>query len=90
MNFNEFQNQSRLYVIGALEPEELEEFENARLRYATRRALTVPSAVSTRLIAKPTPLSALPAGDRARQPGLERHGDDGGARHAADRRRVSR
>jgi len=30
MNFNEFQNQSRLYVIGALEPEELEEFEKAR------------------------------------------------------------
>jgi hypothetical protein len=27
MNFEEFQNQSRLYVIGALEPEELEEFE---------------------------------------------------------------
>jgi hypothetical protein len=30
MNFKEFQNQSRLYVIGALEPEELEEFEKAR------------------------------------------------------------
>ena len=30
MNFNEFQNQSRLYVIGALEPAELEEFESAR------------------------------------------------------------
>ena len=27
MNLEEFQNQSRLYVIGALEPEELEEFE---------------------------------------------------------------
>ena len=27
MSFAEFQNQSRLYVIGALEPEELEEFE---------------------------------------------------------------
>ena len=27
MNFEEFQNQSRLYVIGALEPEEMEEFE---------------------------------------------------------------
>jgi hypothetical protein len=26
----EFQNQSRLYVIGALEPEELEEFERER------------------------------------------------------------
>ena len=30
MNFDEFQNQSRLYVIGALEPEELEAFEDAR------------------------------------------------------------
>ena len=30
MNFEEFQNQSRLYVIGALEPEELEEFERQR------------------------------------------------------------
>jgi hypothetical protein len=30
MSFDEFQNQSRLYVIGALEPEELEEFEQAR------------------------------------------------------------
>ena len=30
MSFDEFQNQSRLYVIGALEPEELEMFEQAR------------------------------------------------------------
>jgi hypothetical protein len=30
MNFEEFQNQSRLYVIGALEPGELEEFERER------------------------------------------------------------
>jgi CRISPR/Cas system-associated endoribonuclease Cas2 len=30
MNFEEFQNQVRLYVIGALEPEELEEFERER------------------------------------------------------------
>ena len=33
MNFNEFQNQSRLYVIGALEGEELEEFEEARKKF---------------------------------------------------------
>jgi anti-sigma B factor antagonist len=32
MSFKEFQNQSRLYVIGALEPEELEEFETERTR----------------------------------------------------------
>ena len=30
MSFEEFQNRSRLYVIGALEPDELEEFEQAR------------------------------------------------------------
>jgi hypothetical protein len=30
MSFNEYQNQARLYVIGALEPEELENFEQAR------------------------------------------------------------
>jgi len=30
MSFEEFQNQARLYVIGALEPEELQGFEAAR------------------------------------------------------------
>jgi hypothetical protein len=36
MNFNEFQNQSRLYVIGALEAEELEEFEKARKKFGKK------------------------------------------------------
>ena len=36
MNFNEFQNQARLYVIGALESEELEEFENARNKFGKK------------------------------------------------------
>ena len=36
MNFNEFQNQSRLYVIGALEPEELEEFEKERKKFGKK------------------------------------------------------
>jgi hypothetical protein len=36
VNFKEFQNQSRLYVIGALEPEELEEFENARRKFGKK------------------------------------------------------
>ena len=36
MNFSEFQNQSRLYVIGALEGEELEEFENAREKFGKK------------------------------------------------------
>ncbi|MGI9088418.1 MAG: hypothetical protein ACR2HH_11860 [Chthoniobacterales bacterium] len=30
MSFEEFQNRARLYVIGALDPEETEEFEVAR------------------------------------------------------------
>jgi hypothetical protein len=36
MSFDEFQNQSRLYVIGALEPEELEEFERARQKFGKK------------------------------------------------------
>ena len=36
MNFSEFQNQSRLYVIGALEGEELEEFEEARKKFGKK------------------------------------------------------
>ena len=30
MSFDDFQNRARLYVIGALEPEETDEFEQAR------------------------------------------------------------
>ena len=36
MNFEQFQNQSRLYVIGALEAEELEEFEQAREKFGKK------------------------------------------------------
>jgi hypothetical protein len=36
VNFKEFQNQSRLYVIGALEAEELEEFEKARRKFGKK------------------------------------------------------
>ena len=36
MNFKEFKNRSRLYVIGALEPEELEEFEKARKKFGKK------------------------------------------------------
>jgi hypothetical protein len=36
MNFSEFQNQSRLYVVGALEGEELEEFEEARKKFGKK------------------------------------------------------
>ena len=33
MNFEEFQNQSRFYVVGALEPGEVEEFEREREKF---------------------------------------------------------
>jgi hypothetical protein len=36
MNFEQFQNQSRLYVIGALESEELEKFERARKKFGKK------------------------------------------------------
>ena len=36
MNFGEFQSQSRLYVIGALEPEEVEEFEREREKFGKK------------------------------------------------------
>jgi len=36
MNFERFQNQSRLYVIGALEPDEMEEFEQARKKFGKK------------------------------------------------------
>ncbi|MEY2601737.1 MAG: hypothetical protein QOJ36_1056 [Verrucomicrobiota bacterium] len=35
MSFEEFQNGARLYVIGALEPEELQAFEAARKQYGS-------------------------------------------------------
>ena len=36
MSFDEFQNQARLYVIGALEPEETETFELARKNFGQK------------------------------------------------------
>ena len=36
MSFEEFQNRARLYVLGALEPEELEQFEEARKRFGQK------------------------------------------------------
>ena len=36
MSFDEFQNSARLYVVGALEPDELEEFEEARKEFGTK------------------------------------------------------
>jgi hypothetical protein len=36
MSFEEFQNRSRLYVIGSLEPEEIDEFEEARKQFGQK------------------------------------------------------
>ncbi len=36
MSFEEFQNRARLYVLGALEPEELEQFEEARKTFGQK------------------------------------------------------
>ena len=36
MSFDEFQNAARLYVIGALEPEEARQFERARKQFGQR------------------------------------------------------
>jgi hypothetical protein len=36
MNFEEFQNQSRFYVVGALEPGEVEEFEQERKKFGKK------------------------------------------------------
>jgi hypothetical protein len=36
MNFDEFQNQSRFYVVGALELEEVEEFEREREKFGKK------------------------------------------------------
>jgi len=36
MNFEEFQNQSRFYVVGALEPGEVEEFEREREKFGEK------------------------------------------------------
>ncbi|HEY9419020.1 MAG TPA: hypothetical protein VIP49_02425 [Candidatus Udaeobacter sp.] len=36
MNSEEFQSKSRLYVLGALDPEELEEFERERKKFGKR------------------------------------------------------
>jgi hypothetical protein len=36
MNFEQFQNQARLFVIGALDPEEISEFEKARRKFGQK------------------------------------------------------
>ena len=41
MSFEEFQNQARLYVIGALDPDETEEFEQARQQFGPKAEETI-------------------------------------------------
>jgi hypothetical protein len=41
MSFEEFQNRARLYVIGALESDETEEFEQARRQFGQKAEETI-------------------------------------------------
>jgi hypothetical protein len=41
MSFEEFQDRARLYVIGALEPEETDEFEEARNQFGQNAEETI-------------------------------------------------
>jgi hypothetical protein len=41
MSFEKFQNGARLYVIGALEPDETEEFEQARRQFGQKAEETI-------------------------------------------------
>ena len=80
MSFEEFQNRARLYVIGALEPHETEEFEQARREFGQKAeeaisqcyALHEAFALSLRPAKTSTALK-----DRLMQMVRERKGADG-------------
>jgi hypothetical protein len=80
MSFEEFQNRARLYVIGALEPDETDEFEQARRQFGQKAeeaigqcyALHEAFALSLRPAKTSTALK-----DRLMQMVRERKGSDG-------------
>ena len=80
MNFEEFQNRARLYVIGALEPEETEEFEKARRQFGQKAEETIGQCYA---LHEAFALSLQPAKtstalkDRLMQMVRERKGSDG-------------
>jgi hypothetical protein len=80
MSFEEFQNQARLYVIGALEPEETHEFEQARRQFGERAEETIGQCYALHeafaLSLKPAKTSAA-LKERLMQMVRERKGLDG-------------
>jgi len=62
MSLEEFQDQTRLYVIGALEPDELAEFEAARKRFGPRAERVITECLelqhASALTLKPVHVSA--------------------------------
>ena len=73
MTFQEFQNRARLYVIGALYPTELAEFERAKLEFGGRAKSFLRECYALR---EAFALSLRPAGDREglKQPGAHQIG----------------
>ena len=80
MSFDEFENQARLYVIGALEPEETEEFEKARRQFGQKAEDTIAQCYELHeafaLSLQPAKTSAA-LKDRLMQMVRERKGRDG-------------
>ena len=80
MSFDEFENQARLYVIGALEPEETEEFEKARRQFGQKAEDSIAKCYALHeafaLSLQPAKTSAA-LKDRLMQMVRERKGQDG-------------
>lgn len=80
MNFDEFQNRARLYVIGALEPEETDEFEQARRQFGQKAEDAITECYALHeafaLSLRPAKTSAA-LKDRLMQMVRERKGADG-------------
>ena len=83
MNFEEFENGARLYVIGALDPEETEAFEQARRQFGQKAEEAISQCYA---LHEAFALSLQPAKtsgalkDRLMQMVRERKGNDGASR----------
>jgi hypothetical protein len=80
MSYEEFQSQARLYVIGALEPDETEEFEQARRQFGQKAEETIGECYALHeafaLSLRPAKTSSA-LKDRLMQMVRERKGSDG-------------
>ena len=80
MSFEEFENRARLYVIGALEADETEEFEQARTQFGQKAEETIGQCYALHeafaLSLRPAKTSAA-LKDRLMQMVKERKGSDG-------------